>query len=163
MKKVGLIGLAILFSMGVWAQAPQKMSYQAIIRNASNVVVASSTVGIKLSLVQGNPNGSTVFAERHSKTTNANGLLSLEIGGGVALSGNFSTIDWGKGPYFIKTETDPSGGSNYSIVGTTELLSVPYALYAVKSRNVHHQFFGIVMVAFVTQDQNFHATWFGHR
>ncbi|MFM7628477.1 MAG: hypothetical protein ACKO44_03090 [Algoriphagus sp.] len=130
MKKARLVWIIVLLSTVVWAQVPQKMSYQAIIRNASNVVVASSTVGIKLSLVQGNPNGSTVFAERHSKTTNANGLLSLEIGGGVALSGNFSTIDWGKGPYFIKTETDPSGGSNYSIVGTTELLSVPYALYA---------------------------------
>ena len=130
MKKPSLVWIIVLLSTVAWAQVPQKMSYQAIIRNASNVVVASSTVGIKLSLVQGNPNGSTVFAERHSKTTNANGLLSLEIGGGVALSGNFSTIDWGKGPYFIKTETDPSGGGNYSIVGTTELLSVPYALYA---------------------------------
>jgi len=118
-----------------WAQAPQKMSYQAIIRNASNVVVASSTVGIKISIVKGSPNGPAVFAERHTKSTNANGLLSLEIGAGTVLSGIFSSIDWGNGPYFIKTETDPLGGTNYSIVGATELLSVPYALFAATSGN----------------------------
>ena len=118
-----------------WAQAPQKMSYQAIIRNTSNVVVASSTVGIKISIVQGTPNGPAVFAERHTKSTNANGLLSLEIGAGTVLSGIFSAIDWGNGPYFIKTETDPLGGTNYSIVGATELLSVPYALFATTSGN----------------------------
>jgi hypothetical protein len=118
-----------------WAQAPQKMSYQAIIRNTNNVVVASSTVGIKISIVQGTPNGPAVFAERHTKSTNANGLLSLEIGAGTVLSGIFSAIDWGNGPYFIKTETDPLGGTNYSIVGATELLSVPYALFATTSGN----------------------------
>ena len=120
---------------GAWAQAPQKMSYQAIIRNSSNVVIASSIVGIKISIVKGSPNGPVVFAERHTKSTNANGLLSLEIGSGTVLSGNFSAIDWGNGPYFIKTETDPFGGTNYSIVGSTELLSVPYALYATTSGN----------------------------
>ena len=118
-----------------WAQAPQKMSYQAIIRNASNIVVASSSVGIKISVVKGSPNGTAVFVEQHSKMTNANGLVSLEIGGGTLLSGSFSGIDWGKGPYFIKTETDPLGGTNYSIEGTTELLSVPYALFAGTSSN----------------------------
>ncbi|MFM7628814.1 MAG: hypothetical protein ACKO44_04795 [Algoriphagus sp.] len=133
MKKVFLALMALLLTSLAWAQAPQKMSYQAIIRTASNVVVASSPVGIKISIVSTSPSGTVVYSERHSKTTNANGLLSLEIGGGIALSGNFSAIDWGNGPYFIKTETDPSGGSNYSIVGSTELLSVPYALYAVKS------------------------------
>lgn len=135
MKRVFLIVLIFFMAAGAWAQAPQKMSYQAIIRNASNVVVASSTVGIKISIVKGTPNGTAVFAERHTKSTNANGLLSLEIGSGTVLSGNFSAIDWGNGPYFIKTETDPLGGTNYSIVGATELLSVPYALYATSSGN----------------------------
>ena len=124
MKNVllGLIGF--LLTASAWAQAPQKMSYQAIIRNASNIVVASSSVGIKISVVKGSPNGTAVFVEQHSKMTNANGLVSLEIGGGTLLSGSFSGIDWGNGPYFIKTETDPLGGTNYSIEGTTELLSV---------------------------------------
>lgn len=135
MKKVLLICTIFMLATCAWAQAPQKMSYQAIIRNASNIVVASSTVGIKISIVKGTPNGPAVFAERHTNSTNANGLLSLEIGAGTVLSGNFSAIDWGNGPYFIKTETDPLGGTNYSIVGATELLSVPYALYATTSGN----------------------------
>ena len=121
--------------VNAWAQAPQKMSYQAIIRNSSNIVVASSSVGIKISIVKGVTNGSAVFVEQHTKTTNANGLVSLEIGGGALISGSFSGIDWGNGPYFIKTETDPLGGTNYSIEGTTELLSVPYALFAGSSGN----------------------------
>lgn len=135
MKKVVLGLLGFLLVASAWAQAPQKMSYQAIIRNASNIVVASSTVGIKISVVKGSPNGTAVYVERHFKTTNANGLVSLEIGGGEILTGSFSGIDWGNGPYFIKTETDPLGGTNYSIEGVTELLSVPYALFAGSSNS----------------------------
>ncbi|MFN5332488.1 MAG: hypothetical protein ACK5B5_07265, partial [Bacteroidota bacterium] len=133
MKRGLLILCFFLFSVGVWAQAPQKMSYQAIIRDGSNVIVATSPVGIRISIVKQSPSGIPVYVERHTRTTNANGLVSLEIGGGIALTGNFLDIDWANGPYFIKTETDPLGGTNYSVVGSTELLSVPYALYAVKS------------------------------
>ena len=86
MKKVFLLALIFLMVTCAWAQAPQKMSYQAIIRNASNIVVASSTVGIKISIVKGTPNGPAVFAESHTKSTNANGLLSLEIGAGTGES-----------------------------------------------------------------------------
>jgi hypothetical protein len=130
MKRVLLVLIGFLFGASVWAQAPQKMSYQAIIRNDSNLVVASSLVGIKISVVKDAPSGTAVFVEQHTKTTNANGLVSLEIGGGLVVSGSFSGINWGNGPYFIKIETDPTGGINYSIEGTTELLSVPYALFA---------------------------------
>jgi hypothetical protein len=135
MRKLLLGSISFLLMVNAWAQAPQKMSYQAIIRNSSNIVVASSSVGIKISIVKGVTNGSAVFVEQHTKTTNANGLVSLEIGGGALISGSFSGIDWGNGPYFIKTETDPLGGTNYSIEGTTELLSVPYALFAGSSGN----------------------------
>ena len=133
MKKVLLICTIFMIATFAFAQAPQKMSYQAIIRNANNVVVASSFIGIKISVVKGSINGTAVFVERHTKMTNSNGLVSLEIGSGTTLSGSFSGIDWGKGPYFIKTETDPTGETNYSIVGATELLSVPYALFAATS------------------------------
>ncbi len=135
MKRVLLIVLIFLMAISAWAQAPQKMSYQAILRNSSNVVIASSPVGIKISVVKGSINGTAVFVERHTKTTNANGLVSLEIGSGSALTGSFSGIDWANGPYFIKSETDPLGETNYSIVGAAELLSVPYALYATTSGN----------------------------
>jgi hypothetical protein len=93
-------------------------------------VIAASTVGIKISLLQGSATGSAVYVETHRKTTNANGLVSLEIGTGTVLSGSFVSINWANGPYLIKTETDPTGGTNYGIPGIAPLNSVPYALYA---------------------------------
>jgi hypothetical protein len=114
----------------VWAQVPQQISYQSVIRDGSNKVVASSPVGIKISLLQGSATGSAVYVETHRKSTNANGLVSLEIGTGTVLSGSFASINWANGPYLIKTETDPTGGTNYSIPGIAPLNSVPYALYA---------------------------------
>ena len=113
-----------------FTQSPEKMSYQAVIRNTNGELVSNQTVGMQISIVQGSANGSAVYVETHSPATNENGLVSLEIGNGNASMGKFSTIDWSAGPYFIQTETDPSGGSNYSITGTSQLLSVPYALYA---------------------------------
>jgi hypothetical protein len=113
------------------AQSPQKMSYQAVIRNASNNLVANSTVGMQISILQGSASGTIVYVETQTPTTNINGLVTLEIGTGTVISGTFATINWANGPYFIKTETDPSGGTSYSIVGTSEFLSVPYALYSL--------------------------------
>uniref|UniRef100_UPI0040480805 FISUMP domain-containing protein n=1 Tax=Algoriphagus sp. TaxID=1872435 RepID=UPI0040480805 len=128
MNKLIFSFLFLLASTAVWAQVPQQISYQSVIRDGNNVVVASSPVGIKISLLKGT--GSAVYVETHSKTTNANGLVSLEIGTGTVLSGSFTSIDWANGPYLIKTETDPTGGVNYSIPAVMALNSVPYALYA---------------------------------
>ncbi len=86
-----------------------------------------------LPFYKGRPTVILPTSKPHSKTSNENGLVSLEIGGGTVGLGNFSTINWAGGPYFLKTETDPAGGSNYSISGTSQLLSVPYAMYAEKS------------------------------
>jgi len=117
------------------AQAPQKMSYQAVVRNAANQLVINGAVGMEVTILQGTINGTPVYSETHATTTNANGLVSLEIGTGVVQSGSFSTISWGNGPYFIQTEIDPTGGINYSITGTSQLVSVPYALYAETAGN----------------------------
>ena len=130
MKKFITLCVAKLLAASVFAQAPNKMSYQAIIRNSSNVLVTNSAVGMRISILQTSPSGTAVYVETQTPTTNTNGLVSIEIGGGTILSGNFSTIDWANGPYFIKTETDPTGGTSYTIAGTSELLSVPYALYS---------------------------------
>ena len=130
MKKIITIYAAILMTTSLFAQAPNKMSYQAVIRNTSNALVTSSAVGMRISILQSSPSGTAVYVETQTPTTNANGLASIEIGGGSVVSGIFSTIDWANGPYFIKTETDPSGGTSYSITGTSQLLSVPYALHA---------------------------------
>jgi hypothetical protein len=120
-----LIFTIVLFSL-VFAQAPQKMSYQAVIRDASNKLVVNKQVGMKISILQGTATGSIVYTETQKPTTNANGLVSIEIGGGT----NFATIDWSNGPYFIETSTDPSGGNNYTITGTSQFLSVPYAIHS---------------------------------
>lgn len=130
MKRFIALCVAKLLAASMFAQAPNKMSYQAIIRNSSNVLVTSSAVGMRISILQTSPSGTAVYVETQTPTTNTNGLVSIEIGGGTILSGNFSTIDWANGPYFIKTETDPTGGTSYTIAGTSELLSVPYALYS---------------------------------
>jgi len=108
------------------AQPPQKMSYQAIVRNAGNALVANHVVGMKFSILQGSETGTAIYSETQTPTTNANGLVSIEIGGGAG----FDAIDWESGPYFIKTETDPTGGASYTITSTSQLLSVPYALHA---------------------------------
>ncbi len=92
-------------------------------------------MGVKISILQGSATGSAVYAETHSPLTNANGLASLEIGGGTVLSGNFANINWASGLFFVKTETDVNGGSNYTITNTSQLLSVPYALYAATAGN----------------------------
>ena len=129
-----ILQVALLFSIGTaFGQAPQKMSYQAVIRNSSSVLVVSAPVGMKISILQGSSSGSSVYIEAQTGSTNVNGLVSLEIGTGSVLSGNFSTINWANGPYFIKIETDPTGGTSYTITGTSQLSSVPYALYAEKA------------------------------
>jgi hypothetical protein len=106
------------------------MSYQAVIRNASNALVTSTPVGMRISVLQGSPTGTAVYVETQTPSTNANGLVSLEIGTGTIITGTFAGINWATGPYFIKTETDPTGGTAYTIVGTNELMSVPYALFS---------------------------------
>ena len=134
MKKFYTLAAAILVTMAtVFAQSPDKISYQAVVRNNNDALLVNAQVRIKLSILQGSIYGKSVYVETHSIMTNENGLVSIEIGGGRVVSGNFSTIDWSLGSFFIKTEIDPTGGTNYTIVGTSQLLSVPYALYAKTS------------------------------
>ena len=129
-----IIALAnILISSSIFAQAPQKMSYQAVIRNSNDSLLISTPVGMRISLVQSSPTGTVVYSETQTANTNTNGLVSLQIGMGTAVSGTFASIDWAAGPYYVKTETDLSGGTNYTIISSNELLSVPYALYAASS------------------------------
>jgi len=130
MKKIYSIVAGLLLTASVWAQAPQKMSYQAVIRNSSNALIVSTPVGMKISILQGSSTGTDVYVETQTVSTNANGLVSLEIGTGTVITGTFSAINWATGPYFIKTETDPTGGTAYTIAGTNQLMSVPYALFS---------------------------------
>lgn len=126
MKNLFTIIIAVLIAASVFAQAPQKMSYQAVVRDAADALITNQTVGMQISILQGSINGTVVYSETQTPSTNANGLVSIEFGGGVG----FDMIDWANGPYFIKTETDPNGGTVYTISGTSELMSVPYALFS---------------------------------
>jgi uncharacterized protein (TIGR02145 family) len=130
MKQLFLLAGLLIFSAMVFSQSPQKMSYQSVVRDSKGNLVKNTTIGMKISILQGDINGLTVFAETQSPETNTNGLVTLVIGEGKTIQGSFSSIDWTNGPYFIKTETDISGGSNYTITGTSQLLSVPFALHA---------------------------------
>jgi hypothetical protein len=132
MKKIFTFLVAVILTATLWAQAPQKMSYQAVIRNSSNALVTNTQVGMRISILQGSTTGTSVYTETQSPTTNANGLASIEIGGGAG----FSSINWADGTYFIKTETDPTGGTTYSITGTSQLLSVPYALHSKTAESI---------------------------
>ncbi|MFT4598666.1 MAG: hypothetical protein ACI9WM_000915 [Arenicella sp.] len=132
MKKVYLI-IFLFIGVAASAQAPDKMSYQAVIRDANGEILKNQDVSIQFSVLQTSISGTSVYQEDHKLTTNSNGLVSVYMGIGAVSSGDFSTIDWSDGTYFLKTEIDPTGGSNYTIISTTELVSVPYAVYANKA------------------------------
>jgi len=130
MKKLFILVLISVFSIMLSAQPPQKLSYQAVIRNSTGGLVTNHAVGMKISILQGTSTGAPVYVETHTPTTNVNGLATIEIGGGSVVSGTFATINWSGGIFYIKTETDLNGGTSYTITGTSQLLSVPYALYS---------------------------------
>lgn len=133
MKTLILTFALLIISFCSLAQAPEIMSYQAVIRDSGGAVVSNQNVGMQLSVLQGSPTGTVIYTETHTPLTNANGLVSLELGVGTVVSGDFTTIDWSVATHYLKTETDVAGGTNYTIIGTSQLMSVPYALYAKTS------------------------------
>ena len=133
MRKILVSLFVCLFSLNALAQAPEKMSYQAVVRDNANALVVDKVVGMRISILRGSVSGTAAYVETQSPRSNTNGLVTLEIGAGTVVSGTFAGLNWSTGPYFIQTEIDPSGGSNYSILGVSQLVSVPYALYAKTS------------------------------
>ncbi|MDC1395674.1 tail fiber domain-containing protein, partial [Bacteroidia bacterium] len=132
MKNLYLI-IFLFIGIAASAQSPEKMSYQAVIRDANGALLKSQNVNIQFTVNQTSASGTTLYQEYHTPTTNANGLVSTYVGTGTVSSGDFSAIDWSKGPYFLQTDIDPAGGTNYTISSTTEFVSVPFALYANKA------------------------------
>ena len=130
LSNVFFLIFSLLFIGVALGQAPQKMSYQAVIRDAEDNLMRNAPIGIQIQILEGSTFGSSVYVESQKVSTNDNGLVSLVIGEGTVLFGDFADIDWADGPYFVETEVDPTGGENYTLTGTSELLSVPYALYA---------------------------------
>ena len=137
MPKHALLFPILLFCLlFLHAQPPAKFSYQAIIRDDKNVLLINKPVGMRISILQSSVTGNTVYVETHTISTNINGLATLEIGGGIIQSGSMAAIDWSQGPFFIKTEADPAGGTNFNITGVSQLLSVPYAMHAASASAV---------------------------
>ena len=137
MKKITTLLAALTILLTLQAESPEKISYQAIIRNAKGELVKNQSTGMKISIqkwvmAMPKPYYSSIYAETHSPTTNENGLISIAIGTGTVVEGStpFKDIDWSKETLYLKTEIDPAGGTSYSVISTTQLLSVPYALHA---------------------------------
>ena len=112
------------------AQAPQGFNYQAVVRNASGVALTSQAVGLEISLHQSTATGTIVYTETHAVVSNNLGIVNLVVGTGTPTSGTFASINWASGPYFIEISMDATGGTTYTSMGTQQLMSVPYALYA---------------------------------
>jgi len=137
MKKLAIVSILLIAAACMFAQVPEKMSYQAVVRDAAGKLVINSKVAMQISILQWSATGTLVYVESHSPETNANGLVSIEIGDGNVTTGSFSGIDWSDGPFFILTEVDPEGGNNYTISGTKQILSVPFALHARTAEKVN--------------------------
>ena len=137
MKRIFKLVLVVLVTLNftlstVQAQTPQKMTYQAVVRNASNNLVTNTAVGIEINILQGSATGTQVYTETQTPTTNNNGLLTIEIGGEVG----FDTITWVNAPYFLETNIDPDNSGTYTITGVNQLLTVPYALHAKTAESI---------------------------
>ena len=135
MKKIllSLVAIATL-SLTSFGQAPEGFKYQAVVRDAGNLILNNQAVGMQLTIQQGSVGGTAVYTETFTPTTNGYGLVNLEIGSGTTTD-DFTTIDWANGPFFMETAVDVTGGTSYAVMGTSQLMSVPYALYAKTSGN----------------------------
>lgn len=131
MKRILILCMGLLAFATTFAQSPQGINYQAVVRNSDGEIVPNQSVGIRISILTSLP--STVYAETHNVVTNEFGLVTLVVGNGNVTQGSFSTIDWANGPYYLQLEIDVNGGTNYLMLGSQQLMSVPYALYAESS------------------------------
>ena len=131
MKKYTLtLFVVFLGIISIFAQAPQIFKYQAVARDNLGRIIQNQIVGLRISILKDSPLGATMYMETHSKGTNEFGIVTLNVGGGTIVTGSFNTINWSNGEYFIKTELDIAGTGSYEFIGTTQLLSVPFAIYA---------------------------------
>ena len=133
MKKITLFSTLcfLLFTLIVNAQIPPNaFNYSAVARNAAGQPIATTTIGIQITILKTSPTGASQYSENHFVNTDAFGLFNLVIGAGAVQSGSMATIDWSNDNYYLKVGMDAAGGTNFLIMGTTQLLSVPYAMYA---------------------------------
>ncbi len=130
MKKLILFCLSLVTTAMLFSQSPDMFNYQAVVRDAAGAVKANQNVNFRTSILEGSASGTAVLQETHPVSTNEFGLVNLEIGNGYPVSGNIASINWGSSTYYLKVELDPAGGTSFINMGTSQLLSVPYALHA---------------------------------
>ena len=139
MKKITLLSTLcfLLLTLVVKAQTPPNaFNYSAVARNAAGQPIASTTIGIQVTILKTSPTGASQYSENHFVNTDAYGLFNLVIGAGAVQSGSMATIDWSNDNYYLKVGMDAAGSTNFLTMGTTQLLSVPYALYAKSAGTV---------------------------
>jgi len=135
MKKLLTIITFLFLCVFMNAQVPQGLNYQAVARTADGVIIPAQNIGVRFSILDGSVTGTVLYSETHTVITNSYGLFTLAIGKGTPVTSTFPGINWASGTdKFLKVEIAPAGGSNYQLQGTTQLLSVPYALYSEKTR-----------------------------
>ena len=125
--------LCLFITAFSYAQSPQAFKYQAVLRDLGGLPLIEKNVSIKISILKSSLTGTSIYSEIHQAKTTPLGIINLEIGKGVSSLNSFSSIEWGTDIHFVKIEMDSTGGSNFELVGISQLLSVPYALYAEKS------------------------------
>jgi len=136
MKKILFIAFYLIFALNhIHAQMPNTFRYQAVIRNSNGEVVDDKPIKLKMSILQNSATGTNVYSEVFEYTTNEYGLVAVNIGAGEATFGVFNSIDWGASSYYLQVEVDIDGGSNYKLMGASQILAVPYALYALDVKN----------------------------
>ena len=133
MKKILLLSVIILFSSITYSQSPYSFNYQGLARNAEGEALRSQEISLRIGIVSNSPSGNLLYQEVHDVVTSEFGVFSLQIGEGQIITGDIMDIDWGGSTMFIKTEIDPSGGSNFIDLGTSQMHSVPYALFAAET------------------------------
>ena len=134
MKMYSHLLFSLFIAVITLAETPEKISYQAVVRDAQGALVINEYVNLTINILRGVDSGAVIYQETHSTKTNKSGLISLEIGSGQTDGSTFSSIDWGNGPYFIKIKTVID---EETVVSTSELLSVPYALHAKNANRVN--------------------------
>jgi len=136
MKKPCTTLLLLILSVILFGQTQQAVKYQAVIRDNNGDIIPSQNISLKISFLKGSISGPVEYSETHAASTNEFGLVNIAAGSGTVLSGDFGSINWGDDVYFMKTEVDPTGGTNYQELGTSQVMAVPYSFFAEEAGNV---------------------------
>jgi len=136
MKQFTFLLATILMSLSLFAQAPSGINYQTVIRDGDGNLMPDEELTLQMTIRTGAPDGAVVYSETHDATTNTFGLVNLVIGYGVPLSNAFADVNWSDGEKYLEVSIDLDGNGSYTVLGVTQFLSVPYAMFSQKAANL---------------------------